>query len=66
MAKSCNEHDKIISKLEGDKYKLGIELELAMRRLQEKEEELSKSKLNVNLNTGVTEIVKEVIVEKPV
>lgn len=61
MEKTNGNYDKIINKLEGDKYKLEVDLNLVKRLLAEKENEIKR------LSTHTTkEIIKEVIIEKPV
>jgi hypothetical protein len=37
-SKVCGEHEKIINKLEGEKYKLEVDLDLVRRLLKERED----------------------------
>lgn len=42
VAKTCGNHEKIINKLEGDKYKLEVDLNLLKRLLDEKDAEIKR------------------------
>lgn len=60
-SKTCNEHDKIIAKLEAEKYRIEVDADMLAKLLKEREEEITKLSQRVP-----REIIKEVIVEKPV
>jgi hypothetical protein len=41
-SKTCGEHEKIINKLEGDKYRLEVDLDMVRKLLREREEEIKR------------------------
>lgn len=56
-----HDQEKLITKLEGDNYRLEVDLGMVRKLLKEREDEITK--LN---SRAPKEVVKEVIVEKPV
>jgi hypothetical protein len=52
-SKVCNEHEKIIGKLEGERYKLEVEVDMLRRLLKEREDELARCS-----KAGPKEVIK--------